>query len=118
MHYTITHLDQRYFLRSYPEHGAVSKKSNEPKVYAGFTNTSIGYLIQTAKIILGLCLLICGIIMLVLPGQGIITILLSLSLLPFPGKHALEKNLLARKSVRTSLNWIRKKANKTPFIFS
>ncbi|MBA6417405.1 hypothetical protein H4J50_15435 [Colwellia sp. 6M3] len=55
--------------------------------------------------------------MLVLPGQGLITMLIGLSLIPFPGKHKLEKNILARKSVRSSLNWIRTKAKKDPFIF-
>jgi hypothetical protein len=81
------------------------------------TNNSLSYLIHIAKIFLGLCLLLCGIAMLVLPGQGIITIILGLSLLPFPGKNKVEQNLLGRKSVRSTLNWIRKKANKEPFIF-
>ncbi|GAC36330.1 hypothetical protein GPSY_0692 [Paraglaciecola psychrophila 170] len=55
--------------------------------------------------------------MLVLPGQGLITMLIGLSLLPFPGKDKMEQNILSRKSVRTTLNWIRVKAKKPPFIF-
>jgi hypothetical protein len=55
--------------------------------------------------------------MLVLPGQGLLTMLIGLSLLPFPGKQKMEQNILSRKSIRQSLNWIRIKANKEPFIF-
>ncbi|GAC20421.1 hypothetical protein GARC_3466 [Paraglaciecola arctica BSs20135] len=55
--------------------------------------------------------------MLVLPGQGLITMLIGLSLIPFPGKHRIERDLLSRNSVRSTLNWIRIKANKEPFIF-
>ena len=78
---------------------------------------SVVLIVNFVKILLGLCLVVCGIVMLVLPGQGIITILVGLSLLPFPGKHKIEQFLLARKSVRYSLNWIRSKANKAPFMF-
>ena len=70
-----------------------------------------------AKILIGMGLLVCGIVMLVLPGQGLITMLIGLSLIPFPGKNKLEENLLAKKSVRSTLNWIRAKANKEPFVF-
>lgn len=106
LNYTIARLDKTYFLtRDLP-----SKARKDP-------SSMLDYLVHSLKIILGMCLLICGLLMLVLPGQGIITILLGLSLLPFPGKHKLEKDLLARKSVRSTLNWLRKKANKEPFVF-
>jgi hypothetical protein len=74
-------------------------------------------MVKIAKIIVGVFVLVCGIVMLVLPGQGLITMLIGLSLLPFPGKNRIEQNLLSRKSVRFTLNWIRFKANKEPFIF-
>jgi hypothetical protein len=49
-----------------------------------------GLLIVAIKTIVGLVLLLAGIIMLVTPGQGIISILLGLFLLEFPGKRKLE----------------------------
>jgi hypothetical protein len=122
MHYMITHLDAKYFLKNSPHAAAPSEKrvrniNSKFHLFTRATHTTFGYFIYALKILLGICLLGVGIAMLVLPGQGILTIVLGLSLLPFPGKHALEKNLLARKSVRASLNWFRKKANKPPFIF-
>ena len=108
--YIVTLLDKEYFIK----HLAAGKRDTAniiPKV------SSLTYLVEIAKIIAGICLLMLGIVMLVLPGQGLITILIGLSLLPFPGKHRLEQYILARHSVRVSLNWIRDKAEKPPFIF-
>lgn len=106
--YIITHMDKRYFIR---------KKISDANPSLTTQNSRVTYVVKIAKIILGLCLLVCGILMLVLPGQGLITIVIALSLLPFPGKNKMEQNLLSRKSVRSSLNWIRIKANKEPFVF-
>lgn len=120
--YLITKLDTRYFIRQnnllnnvgtnrLPSHNA-DKTKPVKSIYSGFN-----FIVGTTKILLGIFLLVCGLAMLVLPGQGLITILIGLSLIPFPGKHKLEQYLLARKSVRSSLNWIRLKAHKEPFIF-
>lgn len=103
--YIITQMDKRYFIR------------NKTYVEDPAQPSGPAYVIKSIKIIVGVFLLVCGVLMLVLPGQGLITMLIGLSLLPFPGKNKMEQNLLARKSVRSSLNWIRNKANKDPFIF-
>ena len=66
------------------------------------------------KNIFGLGFLILGILMLVLPGQGILTILLGLSLLDFPGKFRLQRRLVSRPSVLSSMNWIRQRAGREP----
>ena len=50
--------------------------------------------------------------MLVLPGQGLLTIVTGLILINYPGKYKLEKKLVAMPSVFKALNWIRDKANK------
>jgi hypothetical protein len=110
--YIITQMDKRYFIRQKKD-DALAKKT--PKKV--LIHNILDYVIKAAKIIIGVFLLMCGILMLVLPGQGIITMIIGLSLIPFPGKDKFEQNLLARKSVRSSLNWIRAKANKDPFIF-
>jgi hypothetical protein len=106
--YIITQMDKRYFIR---------KRLSGENSHLTSMNTSLNFVIKILQIIVGICLLVCGLVMLVLPGQGLITILIGLSLLPFPGKNKLEQNLLSRKSVRSTLNWIRMKANKEPFIF-
>ncbi len=66
------------------------------------------------KNILGLGLLFAGILMLVLPGQGTLTILLAAGLLDFPGKYRLEVWIVTRKGVLDSINWIRRKAGVEP----
>ena len=65
----------------------------------------------------GIVFLITGIVMLVLPGQGIITILIGISFMDFPKKHHLVDYLVRRQKVITFLNWIRKKEKKPVFEF-
>jgi len=114
--YIITQMDSRYFIRIKASVNDVNK--NQPlTLMRHAVNHTVFYMVKAAEIILGVILILCGIAMLVLPGQGIITLLIGLSLVPFPGKNKLEQNLLARKSVQSTLNWIRVKANKEPFIF-
>lgn len=67
--------------------------------------------------IIGLTLLLAGMAMLVLPGQGILTILLGIVLLSFPGKLTLLTWLIFLPGVRRSLDWLRKKRGKQPFIW-
>jgi hypothetical protein len=58
---------------------------------------------------IGFLFLAAGIAMLFLPGQGLITILIGLSLLDFPGKHTLQDYFVRVSSVQKTMNWIRKK---------
>ena len=75
----------------------------------------IAYLIFiVVKNALGGLLIIAGIAMLVLPGQGILTILIGLSLTNFPGKYTLERKLVAQPKVFNGINWIRERAHKKP----
>ncbi len=66
------------------------------------------------KNIIGFSLIIGGLLMLVLPGQGLLTIVTGLLLVNYPGKYKLEKKLVAIPSIFRALNWIRVKANKPP----
>jgi archaellum biogenesis protein FlaJ (TadC family) len=76
----------------------------------------LGHLIIViSRTIVGFVLLIAGIIMLVTPGQGIISILLGLFLMEFPGKRKLELKLINHEPTFKALNWLRGKANKDPF---
>jgi hypothetical protein len=74
-------------------------------------------LFLTVKNTLGGCLLVAGIFMLVLPGQGILTILAALALLDFPGKRKLEMSILHRPAVLKSINWLRRRAGREPLLF-
>ena len=66
------------------------------------------------KNIIGVSLIIGGLLMLFLPGQGLLTIMTGLLLINYPGKYKLEQKLVAIPSVFSALNWIRVKANKPP----
>jgi hypothetical protein len=69
-----------------------------------------------AKNMIGTGLLTAGLIMLVVPGQGLLTMAMALALLDFPGKYRLEKWIATRPNVWRSLNWLRKRLGKKPFV--
>ena len=66
------------------------------------------------KNIVGYILIIGGILMLVLPGQGLFTIVIGLMLSNYPGKYFIERKFIAIPSVLKTINWLRKKSNKPP----
>jgi len=68
------------------------------------------------KNLVGAVFVLAGIAMLVLPGQGILTILIGLSIVDFPGKHRLERSLLGRPTVLHAINTIRAKFGKPPLV--
>ena len=72
---------------------------------------------RLAKNLCGTLLLISGLAMLFLPGQGILTTLIGITLLDFPGKRNFESRLARLKGVRKSIDWIRRKAKKKPLQF-
>lgn len=69
-------------------------------------------LLLVLKNILGMAIVMMGIAMLVLPGQGLLTILIGLLLVNFPGKFQCERWLVSRRPVLKSINWMRHKVGK------
>ena len=67
---------------------------------------------------LGLVVLPLGIFMSLplVPGPGLVFVLLGLSLLDFPGKRRLERKLVGRPSVIRFLNDLRANFGKPPFV--
>lgn len=63
---------------------------------------------------LGVVLVLAGLAMLVLPGQGLLTLLIGLMLTDFPGKYRLEKRLIAQPGVLKAVNWLRARAGHAP----
>lgn len=74
----------------------------------------IRILLLLLKNCIGGALLLAGVVMLVLPGQGIITMLVGMMLLDFPGKYRLERWLVGRPHVLRSINWLRKRRGRDP----
>lgn len=69
-----------------------------------------------AKNVVGVAFLFFGVLMLVLPGQGILTILIGMPLIDFPGKFRLQRWVVSSRGVLESFNWIREKAGKPPLM--
>jgi hypothetical protein len=69
------------------------------------------------KNLLGYLLIAAGIAMLVLPGQGVLTILLGFILVDLPGKYRFERWLVTRPLVLRSINRLRRRAGRDPLIF-
>ena len=67
---------------------------------------------RASRNVVGAILILAGLAMLVLPGQGVLTMLVGLLLMNFPGKRRMVRRLAANGSVRSGLNWMRKRANK------
>ena len=70
------------------------------------------------KNLLGAVLLLAGFVMLITPGQGILTIMAGLWLVDLPGKRRWERHLIGRPKVLASINWIRQKAGQPPLSFN
>lgn len=69
-----------------------------------------------AKNSLGYIIIILGIAMLVLPGQGILTILIGVMFINFPGKYRLERWVVMRAPVLNTINKLRQRAGRAPLI--
>ncbi len=73
-------------------------------------------ILKVLKNLLGAFFLLVGIIMLFIPGQGILTMLFGISLMDFPGKRRLQNKIVRMPRVYRSLNWLRMKAERAPFV--
>ncbi len=66
------------------------------------------------KNVLGVILLIGGIIMLFIPGQGLLTIAMGMLLMDYPGKFELEQRLAQNEKILHGLNWLRARGHAVP----
>ena len=103
----ILRMSPEYFIRHRIE---VRKRHNRHPV--------LTVLLYCIRNVVGVLLLAAGSAMLILPGQGLLTLLIGLSVMDFPGKHYLLERCIKIDTIRHSLNWIRRKGEKEQFIFS
>ena len=64
------------------------------------------------KNLLAIILIIVGIILIPLPGQGVLTILIGLVISDIPGKRKLERRIVRSPAVLSALNHIRSRFNR------
>lgn len=66
------------------------------------------------KNVVGVVFVLVAIPMLAGPGQGVLTLLIGITLLDIPGKRRLELWLVRLPRVLRAINWIRRKADRPP----
>lgn len=80
-------------------------------------NSLVRPVVWVIKNIVGLVLFIMGLVMVFIPGQGLLTMLLGVVLMEFPGKQKLVCFFASKKTIQNGLNWIRKKKHVAPLRF-
>lgn len=93
----LIHIPEDYFLNNY----IPPQKRKRSRI-----------LFHIVKNLLGFIFFLMGIIMLFIPGQGLLTMLAGLWLMDLPGKRKLEIGMIRVKSIYTAIDLIRKKASK------
>jgi len=90
-------------------------KSRKTKFWAG-PRPAIHAAKVIGKNIAGVLLVALGIVLSLpgVPGQGLLTVLLGIMLLDFPGRHRLEQKLLSKPSIVNTINRLRGRFGKPP----
>jgi len=102
----VLRLPRDYFLPPY-----------RPRVIPQRMPLAVGLPFLVVKNLMGGVLLLAGLAMLVLPGQGLLTVILGLALMNFPGKFQLQRRLIGHPVIHSSLNWLRRRFGRPPFLF-
>ena len=89
-------------------------RKDRPRELWSDRHPAVRFLGVFLKNLLGLVLVVLGIVMSIpgVPGQGILTILLGIMLLDFPGKRDLEHRLVSRPRVLNAINKLRHRFGK------
>lgn len=103
-----------YFIIRIPEDYLIRKNRRNEKPFAQEPRMRVMYLIF--KNLLGIILVVVGLIMFVIPGQGVITMLIGIMLMNFPGKHTMAIAIVRQPAIFKSINWTRAKAFYPPLI--
>lgn len=103
--YLIVRIPEDYFIR---EHRICEESLVKKSV------VHILYLI--VKNLTGIVLVIVGFVMFFIPGQGVLTMLIGIMLMNFPGKRTLAVAIVRQPTVCKSINWTRAKALRPPLI--
>lgn len=75
----------------------------------------MGHIVKNA---IGAIFLFAGFLMLFLPGQGILTMLIGVSMLDFPGKRKIEAKMIGQRTVLGVINGMRDKFGKPPLVLA
>jgi hypothetical protein len=76
----------------------------------------IRFIMTGFKNMLGAILLVAGLVMLFTPGQGLLSILFGLMVMNYPGKYRLERWIINRPLIFSTVNSMRKKQGQPPLL--
>lgn len=92
-------------------------KEHRPRTPFAAAHPALRWLALIVKNFLGGTLVLAGLAMLLLPGQGLLTIVIGVMLLDFPGKLKLEARIVRRPAISRAINWLRSRAGVEPLQF-
>ena len=94
-------------------------KKRKTKFWAG-PNPALHAAKVIGKNLLGIVLVALGVVLSLpgVPGQGLLTILLGVMLLDFPGRQRLEQKLLSKPSIVNTINRLRGRFGKPPLVLT
>ncbi len=104
--FIINRMKPDYFVRHWQE------KAQKRRYHPGVALTVLLF-----RNCMGILLFLAGVLMLVLPGQGILTMIIGVCVMDFSKKEQLLKKIVSFKKTQQLLNWIRRKEGKKDFIF-
>lgn len=90
---------------------------HRPKTQFASQHPLLRWTLWTVRNLLGVMLILAGFAMLLLPGQGLLTVAIGVFMMDFPGKHRLERRFIQFRPVLRSINWMRRKTNIDPLQF-
>lgn len=76
----------------------------------------LGWAGRILRNVLGWLFVAVGIVLLLLPGQGLLTMLIGLMMVDFPGKRGLERRILSRPAILGVVNRMRERRGQPPLI--
>ena len=98
----ISQIPEDYFIHEKRQADNWDKYSSETRV-----------VIIIVKNVIGIVMLISGFLLLILPGQGILTMIIGVLLIDYPGKFKLEQKIISITSVFRGINWFRAKSKQS-----
>lgn len=102
----IVRLPADYFCRDWKGVGLKSKEARR----------RWGFAVLIARNVLGVTMILMGLAMLVLPGQGLLFVLMGVMASDFPGKFRIERWIISRRGVLKVANRLRARFKRQPLV--
>jgi len=102
-----------FFVARIPEDYFLRPNARSPWCYSN-SPAHLPYLV--IRNLAGVVFVIAGIVMLFIPGQGILTILVGVMLMNFPGKRLLALRSIRQPKVFGAINWMRARSQRPPLV--